>query len=116
MIKKHLHSFGIIAILAISTLVIAGIVALIVTKPSPAETPAITPGTEQPASDDQPSNISLNNLSQGQVITGELVATGTVKGWFFEGSFPVVVRDASGNQLALALATTTESCRSSAST
>ncbi len=48
--------------------------------------------------------LVVDNLTQNQVVTLPMVVTGTVQTWFFEGSFPVLLKDANGSQLAVALA------------
>lgn len=53
--------------------------------------------------------VNLDNLSNNDHVTPKQVITGTVPGfWFFEGSFPVTLRDINGNTLTTITATTTE--------
>lgn len=57
----------------------------------------------------QSSPITVTNLASGQTITVPMTVTGTVVGnWFFEGSFPVFMKDASGNQIGVGLASSTQ--------
>ena len=49
--------------------------------------------------------ITVDSLTTGQSITLPITVTGTVVGnWFFEGSFPVFMKDSNGNQIGVALA------------
>src|SRR3989344_1218765 len=46
--------------------------------------------------------IIVDTLKVGDTVTSPLAITGTAKGWYFEASFPVEVRNASGTILAQA--------------
>ena len=53
--------------------------------------------------------VNLDNVSDNDHVTPKQVITGTVPGfWFFEGSFPVTLRDINGNTITTITATTTE--------
>ena len=100
--KKHLHVTGMIAILGISTLVVAGILIMIITRPQVGEAPQ----TPVPAQQSAPITVGLTS---GQTIVTPLIVSGMVVGnWFFEGSFPVYLKDANGNQLGVGLASSTQ--------
>ncbi len=100
--KKHIHAFARILILAISILVIAGLVILWVThNASRPSTSGGNPVDEQQA---MTGPISFDNLTSGQLVTLPYTVTGMVKGWFFEGSFPVYIYDGAGSQIGTALA------------
>jgi hypothetical protein len=103
--KKHIHAFARILILAISILVIAGLVILWVThNASRPSTSGGNPVDEQQPSQQQTGPITFDNLTSGQLIHTPYTVTGMVKGWFFEGSFPVYIYDNTGSQIGTALA------------
>lgn len=106
---SHIKSIGTIIALGIITIIIAAGASVFQKKIVPMDTsyqPQDEDGENQlspnPAQTNQ--NIILNNLTDGQGVTLPMTITGTVKAWFFEGSFPVILKDAQGNQLAVALA------------
>lgn len=94
--------------LAIITFILAGIILFFFPKFSNAPKPdgKETVLTQTPTT--SPS-ITFDNLSNnarvqaGQLITGKVVGR-----WFFEGSFPVTLRDIHGNTFTTAIATTNE--------
>lgn len=47
----------------------------------------------------QSANIRGLSIAAGDTITGPLNLVGEAKGWFFEGSFPMVIKDANGKVL-----------------
>lgn len=98
--NKHTRSFGIIIGLGLIVIVVAVIAGLLSKKTS-------QPLPDQAASQQivAPSgNLIIDNLVQNQTVSLPMTVTGTVKGWFFEGSFPVFLKDNNGNQLAVGLA------------
>ncbi len=71
--------------------------------------------TSAPKNEDIPikatptSVVTFDNLSNNDHVIPKQVITGTVPGfWFFEGSFPVTLRDINGNTITTITATTTE--------
>jgi hypothetical protein len=52
--------------------------------------------------------LTITNLVQNQAITLPMTITGVVQGWFFEGSFPVFMKDGNGNQIGVALASSSQ--------
>jgi hypothetical protein len=52
--------------------------------------------------------LTVDNLVQNQFVPLPMIVTGTVQGWFFEGSFPVIMRDVGGNQIGVALANSSQ--------
>ena len=52
--------------------------------------------------------IIIDNLVQGQTIQTPVTITGTIAGWFFEGSFPVFMKDSNGNQIGVGLASSSQ--------
>jgi hypothetical protein len=100
---KHIKSFGTIIILGIVTIIVAIVITTLREPVVMDQVLGIDPLAEQPAVISV-GNITIDNLVQNQVITTPMTITGTVKVWFFEGSFPVFVKDSNGNQLAVALA------------
>lgn len=115
--NKHTRSlFIIIALVAI--IIIAGlIVATVMNKQAmetvPAENTIVVPPTNEPqalvGTTSAGGQIIIDNLSVGQTIATPMTVTGIVKGWFFEGSFPVFMKDANGNQIGVGLASSSES-------
>lgn len=57
---------------------------------------------------DKGGSIVIDNLAQGQTIHTPFTVTGMKGGWFFEGSFPVFMKDNAGNQIGVGLATSTQ--------
>jgi len=57
---------------------------------------------------DKGGQIVIDNLVQGQTIHTPITVTGMKGGWFFEGSFPVYMKDSAGNQIGVGLATSTQ--------
>ncbi|MEI8223886.1 MAG: hypothetical protein WCG20_02050 [bacterium] len=95
---KHIKSIAIIIGLGV---VILGSVLLwkyrTETIPSVPETPQQNQSTTNP--------VTIDSLTSGQAITLPMTVTGMVVGnWFFEGSFPVFMKDINGNQIGVALA------------
>ena len=65
--------------------------------PNPNPTPTQTGDT----------NITISNMTQGMQLSLPFTAQGVVAGnWFFEGSFPVFIKDMAGNTLGYGLAST----------
>jgi len=52
--------------------------------------------------------LTVNNLVQNQIIQTPFTVTGVVQGWFFEGSFPVFMKDNLGNQIGVGLASSSQ--------
>lgn len=52
--------------------------------------------------------LTITNLVQNQTITLPMTITGMVQGWFFEGSFPVFMKDSNGNQIGVGLASSSQ--------
>lgn len=52
--------------------------------------------------------LTIDNLGQNQSIVLPMTITGTVQGWFFEGSFPVFMKDSNGNQIGVGLASSSQ--------
>lgn len=52
--------------------------------------------------------ITIDNLAENQTVQLPMTVTGVVAGWFFEGSFPVFLKDASGNQIGVGLASSSQ--------
>lgn len=52
--------------------------------------------------------ITIDNLSQNQTVQLPMTVTGVVAGWFFEGSFPVFMKDSNGNQIGVGLASSSQ--------
>ncbi len=52
--------------------------------------------------------IIIDNVVSGQGITLPYTVTGTIGGWFFEGSFPVFMKDANGTQIGVGLASSSQ--------
>ncbi len=100
--KKTLVLLEIVG-LAVITFALAGILLFF---------PKLTnaPKNEEKLIQQIPANvINLDNLSDNDHVTPKQVITGTVPGfWFFEGSFPVTLRDINGNTITTITATTTE--------
>lgn len=94
--------------LAIITLVLAGIILFFFPKLSNAPKPdgKETVLTQTPTT--SPS-ITFDNLSNNARVQSGKIITGKVTGrWFFEGSFPVTLRDINGNTFTTVVATTKE--------
>lgn len=96
--NKHIKTTGSILILAAFIAGLAFVMRGYYGAPAPQTQPS-------PAS--SVSEISIDNLPAGAPITLPYTVRGTVVGnWFFEGSFPVELSDASGKVLGTALAKT----------
>jgi len=52
-----------------------------------------------------PGRVVVESLKYGDRISSPLTITGTAKGWYFEASFPIEVRNASGTVIAIGPAT-----------
>ena len=52
--------------------------------------------------------IIIDNLVQGQTVQLPMTVTGVVAKWFFEGSFPVFMKDSNGNQIGVGLASSSQ--------
>lgn len=52
--------------------------------------------------------LTIDNLDQNQTIALPMAVTGTAQGWFFEGSFPVFMKDSNGNQIGVGLASSSQ--------
>lgn len=100
---KNIKLIGIIILLGAITIVLAMIISMNNNKPHTTN-PSNTSVTENKASSIVSGNITIDNLTQNQTVSLPMTITGTVKVWFFEGSFPVFLKDANGNQLGVALA------------
>lgn len=114
--NKHVQSTAIIIGLG-AVIIAAAIIWLVVRGNNNGAAPApIAPNQEQVTPDATTTDggnsgaavAAPSNLSEGQTVSLPLMVTGTVPGnWFFEGSFPVFLKDANGTQIAVALAQTT---------
>lgn len=121
--NKHVKSFGVIIALGIVIIIIAtiwsvlrnGEAAILLPQGSDSGSVQISDELQNnqgaiigQSSTNQSSVATPSNLSAGQTISLPMTISGTVPGnWFFEGSFPVFVRDQSGVPIAVALAQTT---------
>ena len=120
--NKHVKSFGVIIALGVIIIILAtiwsvlrnGEAALLLPQEGVNET--VQNSGELQNNQGSMTQISLSqssvaipsNLSAGQTVSLPITITGTVPGnWFFEGSFPVFMRDQSGVPIAVALAQTT---------
>lgn len=66
-----------------------------------APTAPATPSAPAPSTSGIPNLITVSSPTQGQRITSPITVTGQARGgWYFEASFPVEVRDASGKIIA----------------
>lgn len=104
---NHIKSIGTIMVLGIITIIIAIGASVFQKRIVPTNNDYQSQDREtqlssSPAQTNQ--NIIIDNLADGQNITLPMTVTGTVKNWFFEGSFPVFLKDDQGNELAIALA------------
>ena len=102
--KKHMRAAVIIGLAVI--IVIAGFIVRSVMNNSKGQglipTAVITGTTVAGGS------ITINNLAQGQTIKTPRTINGVVAKWFFEGSFPVFMKDNLGNQIGVGLATSSQ--------
>jgi hypothetical protein len=95
---KHIKSIAIIIGLGI---IVLGSVLLWKYRTQPISVIPETPQQNQSSTNP----ITFDALTSGQAITLPMTVTGMVVGnWFFEGSFPVFMKDANGNQIGVALA------------
>lgn len=70
-----------------------------------ATTTISAPTPSQPPASGIPNLITVTNPTQGQKVSSPLTITGEARGnWYFEASFPVEIRDSSGQVLAQASA------------
>ena len=100
--NKHIRAIVIIVILA-AVIIIGGF--LIIGRKASAPIPT-EPESQVLVS---PSGkLSIDNLVQNQVIQTSFTVTGVVQGWFFEGSFPVFMKDSNGNQIGVGLASSSQ--------
>ncbi len=121
--NKHVKSFGVIIALGITIIILAAIwsafrngeAILLLPQNATNETiqdsssasnnPESATGQNSPY---QSGVATPNNLSDGQTVLLPMTITGMVPGnWFFEGSFPVFMKDQGGVPIAVALAQTT---------
>lgn len=115
---KHTKSLTIIVVLALAIIIIACVLMWgnkysvhddINNPPSATSTDSTVQTSDEPAEPRTNRPITVTNLSEGQTVSLPMTVTGlVVGGWFFEGSFPVVVKNAAGEQIGVALATSTE--------
>ena len=61
-------------------------------------TPTNGPGVKAPA-------VTITSPRPGELLTSPLTIAGEARGWYFEGSFPVELKDANGATLATGQAT-----------
>ena len=54
----------------------------------------------QPPDDAYAANVRVDSPKEGGIIASPLTITGTARGWYFEGTFPVELKDADGKTLA----------------
>lgn len=96
---KHIKS--IIIIIALGVVILGGVLIWKNRTSSPSESTSALQ-TNKPATTNP---IIVDSIATGQAISLPLTVTGKVVGnWFFEGSFPVVMKDSNGNQIGVALA------------
>ncbi len=107
--NKHTQSIGLIIVLGI--IVIAAALFWIAIRGNRSE--QMPQSNEVAVAESVPISTQSGqvtvNLIDGQNVTLPLVVTGSIPGnWFFEGSFPVIMKDAGGNQIGVALAQSSE--------
>ncbi len=86
----------VILIVVTILIIVAGLAVLVV----PAQAPTQHNGNEQPAPASKDDLIEVSFPLPDALIASPLVASGKARGnWYFEASFPVEVRDASGNMI-----------------
>ena len=100
----------VIIVVAIVWLVIRNGNNTLILEPTNTNNEQVVPATTTSNEGASPATGAVpTNLSNGQTVSLPLTINGTVPGnWFFEGSFPVFLKDANGTQIAVALAQTTE--------
>jgi hypothetical protein len=100
--NKHIKIILIITGLAIIT-VAAAIIIVRINK-----TPETVPQPQKQTLVSPSGKLTIDNLAQNQTIVLPMTVTGIVQGWFFEGSFPVFMKDSNGNQIGVGLASSTQ--------
>lgn len=105
--NKHVKSTTIIVFLGLCIIILA-LVFVFVIKNNNRNSLVSEESSDTPSLvDNQP--ISQLSIAANQSIALPMTITGAVAGgWFFEGSFPVYIKDDQGTQLGIALATTPE--------
>lgn len=119
--NKHVKSFGVIIGLGLLVMLVAIIWSTLKVGQFNDQSQVQVPNANQnqnpaqnsaqnPGQDPAPAAVVVPaNLVNGQTVTLPMTVTGTVPGnWFFEGSFPVIMKDANGNQIGVALAQSSE--------
>jgi hypothetical protein len=102
---NHIKSIGTIIILGIITIIIAVVVSMVKQPSQEVPVQGVDPlGEFLQETHQSNQTLSLDNLIENQTVSLPMTITGTVQGWFFEGSFPVFLKDNNGNQLAVVLA------------
>lgn len=106
--NKNTRTFGVILLLIV-VIVIAGVIIRSTWKTKQVSTvsqnnqPQVLVGTTTAGG-----QITIDNLAQNQTVHLPLTVTGVVAGWFFEGSFPVFMKDSNGNQIGVGLASSSQ--------
>lgn len=117
--NKHIQST--VVITGLATVVIVAAIILLVVRGNNSNNNGAVPAPNVPnqaqvttsstATNGGNSGVAVavpSNLVEGQIVSLPLIVSGMVPGnWFFEGSFPVVLKDTNGTQIAVALAQTT---------
>ena len=100
--NKHTRAFVVIGILALVVIAIG----IIVGKSSIGESKVPTPQQPQGivGTTVAGGQITIDNLTPNQNIHTPVTVTGIIAKWFFEGSFPVFMKDNLGNQIGVGLA------------
>ncbi len=114
--NKHTQSVAVIIGLTLSILILAFLLVWVnhrtklkILDNAQTPLPSLVDKQEKVTDIDSRNDITVDNLIPGQEIKTPIIITGTVVGnWFFEGSFPVFMKDASGNQIGVGLATSSE--------
>lgn len=106
---NHIKSITTILALGIITIIVGVIISTSKNNQQQQVISGIDPiqtllGNQDNAQNQSSTTITLDNLVENQQVNLPFTVTGTVKAWFFEGSFPVFLKDNNGNQLAVALA------------
>ncbi len=107
--NKHARSIIIIVILA-AIIVVAGFIirAGLEGNIRQADTNTIPAATALVGTTTKGGQITIDNLAENQTVQLPMTVTGVVAGWFFEGSFPVFLKDAHGNQIGVGLASSSQ--------
>jgi hypothetical protein len=106
--NKHIRAFIIISVLVVVILVLGIVVSKKFNSNKVSQNQQSVQNQGIVGTTTSGGHIIIDNIAPGQTIHTPFTVTGVMGGWYFEGSFPIFMKDANGNQIGAVAATSSQ--------